>query len=304
MTTLSVIFLILCILLVLIGIRLITGAKADRALSAQQEQIIEQLDAFADIQDLLGQQIEAITSSSQNNLASLRKQTEDRLADARDAIEDARVNLEDKITTQSSATKTAITSWRDRIPKIACAFTDVDPLVTEITNARGSGTLFMIDDEVTLLTNRHVFSEDAKNLRDCTLTFPKTDEKVVFNAESVFLSDSDEIDFAQAVLSEPSEDVTNRIQASKTICQNPGTIGDSILIMGYPSIGSDKDITVTEGIISGFEGDFYITSAKVEKGNSGGAAILVKDNCFLGIPTFTTAGQVESLARILDINAI
>ena len=45
----------------------------------------------------------------------------------------------------------------------------------------------------------------------------------------------------------------------------------------------------------------FINSEKVEEGNSGGAAILLKDNCLLGIPTFVTLGKVESLARILDI---
>ena len=62
------------------------------------------------------------------------------------------------------------------------------------------------------------------------------------------------------------------------------------------------DVTATEGIISGFDGDYYITSAKVEHGNSGGAAILVKESCELGIPTFVQTGSIESLARILDLD--
>ena len=70
--------------------------------------------------------------------------------------------------------------------------------------------------------------------------------------------------------------------------------------MGYPSIGSQTDITATEGIISGYDGNYYVTSAKVERGNSGGAAVALKDNCYLGIPTFVQVGDIESLARILD----
>ncbi len=63
-------------------------------------------------------------------------------------------------------------------------------------------------------------------------------------------------------------------------------------------------MTVTEGIISGFDENYFITSAKVEQGNSGGAAISLKNNCYLGTPTFSTKGNLESLARILDVKVL
>lgn len=66
----------------------------------------------------------------------------------------------------------------------------------------------------------------------------------------------------------------------------------------------ERSIAVTEGIISGFEGNYFITSAKVEHGNSGGAAIHVRNNCLLGLPTFAQVGYIESLARILDIRTV
>jgi hypothetical protein len=70
--------------------------------------------------------------------------------------------------------------------------------------------------------------------------------------------------------------------------------------LGYPTIGSSGSITVTEGIVSGIEGDYYVTSAKIDHGNSGGVAILTKDDCYLGIPTFVkNNGGFESLGRIL-----
>jgi hypothetical protein len=71
--------------------------------------------------------------------------------------------------------------------------------------------------------------------------------------------------------------------------------------LGYPSVGAREGITATDGIISGFDKPYYITSAKIERGNSGGAAIHVKNNCLLGLPTLVVAGQVESLARILAL---
>lgn len=87
-------------------------------------------------------------------------------------------------------------------------------------------------------------------------------------------------------------------------CTKKAELGEKILILGYPGIGDQNDVTVTDGIISGYDGNYYITSAKVEQGNSGGIAVSIKNNCYLGIPTFVKKGQVESLARILDVKAI
>ena len=70
--------------------------------------------------------------------------------------------------------------------------------------------------------------------------------------------------------------------------------------MGYPGIGTQGGITATEGIVSGIENQYYVTSAKIDQGNSGGLAVLVKDNCFLGIPTWAKLGVIESLGRIIS----
>lgn len=77
-------------------------------------------------------------------------------------------------------------------------------------------------------------------------------------------------------------------------------IGDKVYILGYPAIGGET-ITMTDGIISGYENNFYKTSAKIDRGNSGGIAVLGKKNCYLGIPTSAAVGEIESLGRILDL---
>lgn len=90
---------------------------------------------------------------------------------------------------------------------------------------------------------------------------------------------------------------------SKNIKCSDINIGDRLTVLGYPGVGG-KTLTVTDGIISGFDfygGIRYIkTSAKIERGNSGGIAI--KDSgCVLGIPTFVQSGEIESIGRILDL---
>ena len=94
------------------------------------------------------------------------------------------------------------------------------------------------------------------------------------------------------------------VSTLNSVCRVKAASGDRIVVLGYPAIGAKGDVTVTEGIISGYEEKFYITSAKIEQGVSGGVAVLVDKNCYLGIPTFVRAGEVESLGRILDSNLL
>ena len=80
------------------------------------------------------------------------------------------------------------------------------------------------------------------------------------------------------------------------------SIGDHISVLGYPGIGGES-LTVTDGIVSGFEfrsGERYVkTSAKIDQGNSGGIAIM-DSGCVVGIPTYVKT-QIESIGRILDL---
>ena len=99
----------------------------------------------------------------------------------------------------------------------------------------------------------------------------------------------------------PDKNIKTIASSFLNFCEQKPNLGDGVVVLGYPGIGSTNSVTATEGIISGFDGDYFITSAKVEQGNSGGAAILSKEDCLLGIPTYASLGQVESLARILDI---
>ena len=94
-----------------------------------------------------------------------------------------------------------------------------------------------------------------------------------------------------------------RDEGKNPLCDS-AEIGDQVSILGYPAIGGET-LTVTEGIISGFEfigkTRFIKSSAKLDHGNSGGVAI--KDSgCIVGIPTFVQRGQLESMGRILDLD--
>jgi len=103
--------------------------------------------------------------------------------------------------------------------------------------------------------------------------------------------------------SEKDLEVHARDEGKNPLCDS-AKIGDQLSILGYPAIGGET-LTVTEGIISGFEFHgktrFIKSSAKLDHGNSGGVAI--KDTgCIVGIPTFVQRGQLESMGRLLDLD--
>ena len=211
-----------------------------------------------------------------------------------------------------------IEEWRTKIAYIECNFF-YSGLSIFSPSQYGSGTLIRSNNgEITILTNKHMVQQNKNTLYACTIQFPEENAFIVKanHRDDKFLI-SDNLDSAKIVQkisivrdtsytgARISKKYIKRPDYDFNRCETKASIGDSIVVLGYPSIGSKSDITATEGIISGYDGnDYYITSAKVEEGNSGGAVILLKDNCYLGIPTFVMVGDTESMARILSINSL
>jgi len=82
-------------------------------------------------------------------------------------------------------------------------------------------------------------------------------------------------------------------------------LGDKIFIAGF-SAASNRRLAITDGIVSGREdvsgyipGIFLITSAKIDAGNSGGAAI-TPQGLLIGLPTYLR-GEYETLGYVLDL---
>lgn len=67
-----------------------------------------------------------------------------------------------------------------------------------------------------------------------------------------------------------------------------------------------RNLILTEGIISGKNEKGYFTTAKIDTGNSGGLAISKENNkvCLVGIPTWASVGEIDSLGIIQPIENI
>ncbi|HEY4505208.1 MAG TPA: trypsin-like peptidase domain-containing protein [Candidatus Paceibacterota bacterium] len=209
-----------------------------------------------------------------------------------------------------------IKKWKPRVAYIDCKVVFNGNNMGEQT---GSGYLLGYDSQngdIIILTNLHIIKVNlyypdgepigtSLTATSCDIKIPGDTQFVTVYKEDGSFTVSDKEDFAQVTVKNPTPYMTKTIKSiSGSNCISKAELGERILILGYPGIGDQNDITVTDGIISGYDGNHYITSAKIEYGNSGGIAISLKNNCYLGIPTFVISGELESLARILNVNAI
>jgi hypothetical protein len=212
--------------------------------------------------------------------------------------------LEKKQLESSSGLQYSVSSiveyWKPRIAYVTCNFGG-------LIERSGSGTVLpqlpALSNQTPVLTNRHVITyEGIYDTYGPDYCIVKIGDETYRVLSKQIRLHTKGYDLAILFIDNPSQKLKEIANSWKNeFCQaKTGKVGDSIVVLGFPAIGSPTDITATEGIISGYEDYYYITSAKIDAGNSGGAAILLKGNCFLGIPTYIVSGRAESLGRILD----
>lgn len=237
-----------------------------------------------------------------NRVAKLEGVSKSQIATTKTLIESQKSTLSalnqslKNLSTQSAAA-TAL-RWRMHTVQVTCVF----PGFTQT----GSGTLFSSDGsgQPIVLTNLHVITDDntGRYANSCTLNLTELADTYTVS-RSALAPGPTGTDLAFIVIPNPSNLVKQNSVNSSKLCSTKASIGEQIIILGYPAFGASGSVTVTEGIISGYEKNYYLSSAKVEHGHSGGTAVLVSKDCYLGPPTFVAQGSLESLARILDVMA-
>ncbi len=193
-----------------------------------------------------------------------------------------------------------VSGWQNRVAEVACFSKNGE-------DGGGAATLITTDEGVVAVTNDHVIDNGSGSFPDsCAVGIYGLGARVVGYAPGKFATQiSNGLDLGFILLENPdyeTDDGYFDIVASgyMPVCSEADVqIGDEIVILGYPWNGSQSSVTASRGIVSGFDDIYYVTDAKIEQGNSGGAAILMKKNCWLGIPTASLVGRVESFGRIL-----
>ncbi|PIR38340.1 MAG: hypothetical protein COV34_01910 [Candidatus Zambryskibacteria bacterium CG10_big_fil_rev_8_21_14_0_10_42_12] len=258
--------------------------------------------------------IQDLVVAQQENLASTQQELEDLRAESTELallketeIQEQNERLQDlssrlatlQTTPKTNSTTDIVNSWNSAVYRVVCRYTTSRG--TAFTQT-GSGLGFNLSDSAIFMTNKHVLTpEDPGILDKCTVSQNGVD---LFALDLQKTRVDVSLDFAYNTFSGP-QNVFKKKLVNEHICRSSSVSqGESIVILGYPITGVKNSATVTEGIIAGFEDDYYVTSAKIEQGNSGGAAVLTSQSCLLGLPTFAQVGKVESLARILKLEKL
>ncbi|MBU6141500.1 trypsin-like peptidase domain-containing protein [Patescibacteria group bacterium] len=200
-------------------------------------------------------------------------------------------------------TSAIVAEWRPRIAYVECDWTDNTGAVYQTES--GSGVITQqTNGNPAVVTSAHlVVDPSGVPTSGCRVHVPDDPATTTVNVSQISRSSAG-YDWARLDLSNTDQHLVTLAAQKFSVCATTPPIGTNIVIIGYPGIGTRNDITATEGIISGYDSDFFITSAKVERGNSGGAAIALQKDCYLGIPTFADVGSLESLARVLSAQFI
>jgi|GEM_PF-2966175 len=192
-----------------------------------------------------------------------------------------------------------IKEWKPFVVYIECEFTYSNGV--RYAAKSGSG----MDYDGVVITNKHVLTDDeGYGPSSCTLVFTNG-TRITEPLSSIKVATNDD-DWGSITISNKAAYTRPKSPLGMYGCYG-GPLpaeGDEVLVLGYPGIGSQTSLTATRGIISAIDGKFYVTDAKIDHGNSGGVAILLRRNCYMGIPTFVIKGELESLGRILDFRAI
>lgn len=268
-------------------------------------------------QELIGRQEEEITEK-ENTLRQVKK-NEDIFQKTLENIQQQLENIEQtKVSNQtnSETSKVLLDELASSVVKIFCL---ADYYSDDIQ--QGSGILYKTSSNSSDLapyyvqTNLHVVKTTDGSFSQCLIVlypdYKNGNVYLLFESENYRLYREDiDIAFLKPQIIE-NEIMAGSLSDLSAFAQNESksfectntNIGDHLTILGYPGVGGET-LTVTDGIVSGFDfnsGIRYIkTSAKIERGNSGGIAI--KDSgCVLGIPTFVQSGEMESIGRILDL---
>lgn len=197
-----------------------------------------------------------------------------------------------------------IKEWRPYVVRVTCI--SLDSNGNKKSYSDGSG--FLAYDPVkgpSVITNKHVFyTKDGISSNYCDIYFPENKEVVKVEKKDRYVS-SKGYDKGTLVITQPSEYISNLAKNSITTSRDCKTTKpestDDIVILGYP-IGKPKDdISYAQGKIVGYQDKYFVSTATIVSGYSGGVAVSLKDNCYLGIPTYSQKDDL-SKSLILDIN--
>ena len=167
----------------------------------------------------------------------------------------------------------------------------------------GSGT--MIDSSGIVMTNRHVVTDsNGYIINSCYVGVTKSISVAPsfdYVAEVKYWATDADMDVAFLYIDNQANELFSAIDVFAYDTNNLN-LGDSLEVVGYPSIGNST-LTYVNGVVSGFSGNYIKSTAPIDQGNSGGSAYN-SQGYFVGIPSAVQLGVANSISYILNINNV
>lgn len=186
----------------------------------------------------------------------------------------------------------------------------------QLVSTSGIGSGCLISENGLILTNNHVVRDDGGSIVPVIYVAVSLDPyeapEELFSGEVIRTSPEDDLALVQITGDRWGRPLTSGYRFPAWLLGNPDllNIGDPLLLMGYPWMGSGLSrtyFTLTRGILSGGErppaGLILKTDAVIAGGSSGGA---VSDGAWrlLGLPTFVVSQDAAQLTYFVPVNRI
>ena len=175
------------------------------------------------------------------------------------------------------------------------------------TECRPLGSGAVVDPTGLIITNAHVVEEGRSLYCIASVEHPESETYWVYNARVIkrdTLMDLALLRIESHSDGSPVGDLS--LVAIPLGDSDEVHIGDRIYACGYPGVGG-LSVTVTEGLISGFEEDrtWIKTDAEISPGSSGGVAI-TEDGLLIGIPTRARIDpySASKISRLIAVNKV
>jgi hypothetical protein len=186
-----------------------------------------------------------------------------------------------------------VREWQPSVVMVNCNFLEPGGHVKTVTE---SGVLLRDgQDGVAVLTNREVFDVDEQLASGCSVT---DDGSLSISVPPASFATTSAFMAGLLRLPQTNAGELRGRALGHEWCGDSVAIGDRVVILGYAS-AVRAPMIATDGILAGYDGnDKYQTTAYLDDGLFGGAAIDATRDCYLGMAGRTMLGGTGGLGEI------
>jgi S1-C subfamily serine protease len=186
----------------------------------------------------------------------------------------------------------------------------------QLVSSSGIGSGCLVSSRGLIITNNHVVRDDGDNIVPVIYVALSLDPfeapEELFSGKVIRTSPEDDLALVQITGDRWGRPLSSSFRFPFWQLGRPGelNIGDSLLLMGYPWMGSGLSrtyFTITRGILSGGErppGGLILKTDAVIAGGSSGGAVSDGGGRLLGLPTFVVSQDAAQLTYFVPVDRI